>query len=267
VSFKKEDSVKKLIFALLLFPVFACAQSPFDGTWKIDISAVKLPEKTESWVLQNGTYQEFTSVPKVNIKADGTDQKVPGAKDYDTLAVKVVNDKTVEFTCKKAGKVVSSGKHIVSADDKSLAYEFINYPVASPQPIKGKLAYSRVSAGPAGSHAISGSWRAQKFAAVSENALITTIKTTSDGQTYTQTTGESYDAKYDGKDYPMKGTSAGITVALKKVDSRTVTTTVKRDGEIQEINTMIVSADGKTATIKVENKVQGTNIEYKSIKQ
>jgi hypothetical protein len=258
--------MKKLLFVLLLIPVLSWAQSPIDGTWKIDINSAKFPEKPETWVLQNGTYQEDTSVPKVNIKADGTDQVVAGAKDYDTLAVKVVDSKTVEFTNKKGGKVVWHAKGMASADGQALAFEFTSYPVASKEPVTGKLSYSRVSAGPAGSHAISGSWRIQKVG-VTENALTATFKTTADGEMYSSSTGESYDAKYDGKDYPMKGRPAGYTVSLKKADARTVVRTDKRDGKIVGILTMTVSADGKTANVKEENKLQGTTTTYTSIKQ
>jgi hypothetical protein len=84
---------------------------------------------------------------------------------------------------------------------------------------------------------------------------------------YLSSTGESYDAKYDGKDYPMKGRPAGYTVSLKKVDARTVVRTDKRDGKIVGILTMTVSADGKTANVKEENKLQGTTTTYTSIKQ
>jgi hypothetical protein len=219
--------MKKLSFVLLLLPVLAWAQSPFDGTWKIDLSSAKFPEKPETWVLQNGMYQESTSDPRINVKADGTDQAVPGAKDYDTMAVKVVDNKTVEFTNKKGGKVVSRAKIVVSADGQTLALDFTSYPVASSQPVTGKVAYSRVAGGPAGSHAISGSWRIQKVADISENALTTTIKSTAEGVKYSTSTGESYEAKYDGKDYPMKGTTPGYTIALKKENARTVVSTLQ----------------------------------------
>ena len=39
--------MKKLLFVLLLVPVLAWAQSPFDGTWKVDLSKAKLPKKPD----------------------------------------------------------------------------------------------------------------------------------------------------------------------------------------------------------------------------
>src|SRR5215472_14870346 len=49
--------MKRILFLLLLVPVLSWAQSPFDGTWKIDMSKSKLPKKPDVYVLQNGTYE------------------------------------------------------------------------------------------------------------------------------------------------------------------------------------------------------------------
>ena len=259
--------MKKIWFVILMLPILAwAAESPFDGTWKIDVSSVQFPEKPLVVVLHNGMYENSSAVPKVNIKADGKDQPVAGAKDYDTVAVKVVDDKTVEIVTKKGDKVVNSAKVTVSADGKTNTEEFTEYPVASKQPVTGKANYIRIAAGPSGSHAVSGSWRIQKVNA-SENALTATYKMTADGMAFSSSVGESYDAKFDGKDYPMKGAPAGYTVSLNKVDDRTIVTTVKRDGKIVGVNHSTVSPNGKTCTVKEENKVQGTTITYTAVKQ
>ena len=259
--------MKKIWFVILMLPILAwAAESPFDGTWKIDVSSVQFPEKPLVVVLHNGMYENSSAVPKVNIKADGKDQPVAGAKDYDTLAVKVVDDKTVEIVTKKGDKVVSSTRVDVSADGKTSTEEFTDYPVASKQPVTGKANYTRIAAGPSGSHAVSGSWRIQKVSA-SENALIATYKVTADGMAYSSSIGESFDAKFDGKDYPMKGVPPGYVVSLNKADDHTIVTTVKRDGKIVNVNHATVSANGKTCTVKVENKVQGTTISYTAIRQ
>ena len=146
--------MRKLLFVILL-PVLAwAAQGPFDGTWKVDMNQVQFPDKPDTFVLQKGTYECLTCTPKVNIKADGTDQPTPGTKYNDTLAAKVLDDKTVELTSKKGGKVVNVEKDIVSANGKTLTIEFTDYPDTSKLPVTGKFTFSRVSPGPAGSHAI-----------------------------------------------------------------------------------------------------------------
>jgi len=261
--------------AMLLLAVFGFvgvlwAQSPFDGTWKIDIKNVQIPpeQKPQVYVIQNGTYECSTCDPKFTRKADGTDQPAPpGVKTYDTMAIKVVNDKTVEFTNKKGGKVVSSIKQTVSTDTKTMTVEIISYPEGSKQPVTIKGTMIRVAAGPAGSHAYSGSWRTQKINEASENALTSTYKSSPDGLMMSSQTGESFEAKFDGKDYPIKGGTAGRTVSLAKVNERSIDMTNKSDGKITSVAHMTVSADGKTMTTKSEIKASGTTATFIAIKQ
>jgi len=252
---KKETTVKKSLFLILLLPIFAWAASPFDGTWKIDVNQ-KVPQSGDSVVvLQNGTFQCISCNPKINIKADGTDQAVPPEnKEYDMMAIKAVDDKATETTAKKDGKVVSTTKNTISADGKTSTIEIVNYSESGKQSFAYKLTYSRVAEGPPGSHAISGTWRMQNLNA----ALTVTIRSTPDGLMQSGPTGQSFDAKFDGKDYPVKGAAAGTTISLNKVNERTIDQTTKQNGKIVAVTHMTVSADGKTITVVMENKEQGT---------
>ncbi len=58
-----------------------------------------------------------------------------------------------------------------------------------------------------------------------------------------------YEARYDGKDYDIVGSSGGSKIALKRIDRLTTEATEKRDGKPAIIATRRVSADGKTLTI------------------
>lgn len=259
---------KLLLFAVLL-PIlaWAAAEGPFDGTWKVDLNTVQFPEKSETFLLQKGTLECSTCVPKINVKADGTDQPVTGSKYVDTVAVNVLDDKTIEIKSKKGAKVVGLEKDIVSADGKMLTVEFTSYPEASKQPVTGKVMLVRTATGPAGSHAISGSWRENKAEGISENGLTSTIESSQNGLILTYGTGETFDAKFDGKDYPIKGDAAGSLVSLKKINERSIDQTVKRDGKIVEVDHMTVSQDGKTLLIKVEDRERGRTYSYTAVKQ
>ena len=50
---------------------------------------------------------------------DGKDHPVKGNPDWDTTALKRVDARTIEFTRKKAGKVVQTARSVVAADGKS----------------------------------------------------------------------------------------------------------------------------------------------------
>lgn len=55
----------------------------------------------------------------------------------------------------------------------------------------------------------------------------------------------SYTAAYDGRYYPMVGNPAGDSLALKRIDPRTVEATVKRGAAVSAHARLVVSADGK----------------------
>jgi len=103
--------MKKLVLfeivAALLMPLVAIAQSDFDGTWKIDVDKAVWPTKAEIFLLQNGMYQCKTCIPVISVKADGEDHSVAVSPYYDTVSIRIVNDRSIEKTKKKGGKTVA----------------------------------------------------------------------------------------------------------------------------------------------------------------
>ena len=85
------------LLAIVLLPVVAAAQSPFDGTWKQDLSQSKMHSKPLVYLLQDGMYHCESCPPPFTIKADGQDQKVSGMAWMDTMSVKVVDDTRLEL--------------------------------------------------------------------------------------------------------------------------------------------------------------------------
>ena len=77
-----------------------------------------------------------------------------------SVAIKAVNDHEIEETDKKAGKVVATSTSTVSADGKTMSFTFSDSSNTNGgPPVTGKGEATRVAEGPAGSNAISGSWR------------------------------------------------------------------------------------------------------------
>ena len=200
--------MKKLLFVglaiLLLMPVVASAQNAFDGTWKIDLKKAEFPKKPDVYLLQNGMYQCKTCVPPIDVKADGQDQKVTGHPYYDSVAIKVVNDHEIEETDKKNGKTVATSKMTVSSDGNTLMFSFTDSSNTNADPVTGKGEETRVAKGPAGSNAISGSWRTTKMETMSDNGLMWTYKVSGDELTMTTPTGQSYTAKLNGGQAPIQ---------------------------------------------------------------
>jgi hypothetical protein len=70
-----------------------------------------------------------------------------------------------------------------------------------------------------------------------------------------------YTAKYDGKDYPVKGDPNRDTVALKKIDDYNVEFTNKKGGKVMTTGKVVYSRDGKTRTITTS----GTNAQGQKV--
>jgi hypothetical protein len=264
--------MKKLFFlaalAALLMPVLAMAQSAFDGTWKVNMNKVEFPKKPDMFLLQNGMYECKTCTPPYNIKADGTDQSVSGHPYFDSVAIKVVNDHEIEETDKKNGKVVSTSTTTVSPDGNTAMFSFSDSSNTNGgPPVTGKGEATRVAKGPAGSNAISGSWRTTKMESLSDNATTWTYKVSGDEITMTNPTGQSYSAKLNGSDAPMKGDPGITSVSVKMMGKDMLEETDKRDGKVIGVFKMTVAADGKTAKASFDDKLQNRTTDFDVTKQ
>jgi len=252
---------------ILLVPLLASAQSPFDGTWKVNMSKVDWPKKPDVYVLQNGMYQCKTCVPPIEIKADGEQQKVSGHPYLDSMAIKVISDHEVEETDMKNGKVVGTSKTMISPDGNTMTVDWTSVSEANGATSNGKSEATRVAKGPAGSSAVSGSWRMKSVADISSNAITWTYKVDNDELTMTNPTGQSYTAKMDGPEAPMKGDPGITTVSVKKLGKSTIEETDKREGKVIGVMKFTVEPDGKTANVLYEDKLHGTTTKFTATKE
>jgi hypothetical protein len=228
--------MKKLSLVVLpivfLMPVLTMAQSDFDGTWKIDLTKTQMPDKPDVLLLQSGNYQCKTCVPVINVKADGEDHRVTGSPYYDTISIKVLGDQGIERIEKQNGKTVATSKMTVSPDGATATVEFTDSSNANSEPVTWKETVSRLGKAkrPAGSHAVSGSWRISKIVSVSDNGLALTFKVDGESLTMTTPAGQSYSAKLDGTDAPYKGNSGINGVSVMRLTKGTIVRQTRRKG-------------------------------------
>jgi hypothetical protein len=254
------------LFLLSLWPMLAIGQSPFDGTWKIDVNNVQYPIKPDVFLLQNGMYECKTCVPKISVKADGTDQKVTDDPYSDSISVKLVDDHNFEMTRKKDGKVVGTSKNSISADGKALTIDWTDSGNPSGGMQTGTFTQKRVAKGPAAAHLISGSWVTEKGDA-SPDALTWTYKLNGDELSFSTPLGQSYTAKIDGTEAPFKGDPGTTSVSVKKLGKDTLQESFKRDGKVTGLRKLTLSGDGKTAKLVYEDKLAGTTVKAEAVKQ
>ena len=73
-------------------------------------------------------------------------------------------------------------------------------------------------------------------------------------------------AKYDGKDYPVKGSSFADTISIKKIDANHGEAIWKKDGKAVSREQDVISRDGKTWTATVAMKdAQGKDIKIVAV--
>jgi hypothetical protein len=122
-----------LTLALCFVAALGFASNPNMGTWKLNEAKSKIPpgapknhtvvyeaagdkvKVTVDGVDSDGkpTHNEWTGM------FDGKDHPLTGDPNADTRSYKKIDDHTTELTNKKAGKVVATGKIVISADGKS----------------------------------------------------------------------------------------------------------------------------------------------------
>jgi|HubBroStandDraft_1064217.scaffolds.fasta_scaffold200410_1 hypothetical protein len=247
--------MKKMTVVMLLIPITALAATPFDGTWKANLDSLQFSGKPNVEEIKDGMYTCSSCVPSFTVKADGTDQPTPVHNLRDHIAVKVVSPTTVEYTEKKDGKITSVSRNTVSADGNKLTGVFTNY--STDKPVKGKFTEKRVGPAAAGAHAVSGAWMQESVPEISEAARIVVLQSTDNGLKMTSN-GQVTDAKFDGKEYATQNDRDHTLVTLKKLSDRQLEERDKREGEIFDIVTWTVSADGKTMTNVDEDPRHGT---------
>jgi hypothetical protein len=258
--------MQKLILAIaVMTPSLLLAQSPFDGTWKTIYDQSTLSPKPVSFALAHGTYDAFSAVPEIHIKADGQDQSVSGHP-YNTIAVTELDPRAVQVVYKKNGKIIRELIYTVTADGKILTYKSKAYAPASDQITTTEATMERVGECPKGANATSGSWRAQTRSA-SENGLLVTYSLHGDELTYSTPTGETWNARLDGKYYPVKGSYNFDSVSLKQLDGHSIEASFKREDKLIEVDKMTVSPDGKKMTRVADSRLSGRVSSYVAEKQ
>jgi len=143
--------------ALSLILAAACfAANPHIGTWKLNEAKSKLvPGMGKNTTV---TYTEQKDKIKVTVegvdkdgkpthsvwvgKFDGKAYALKGNLPYNSIAYKVVNDRTNDITAMKDGKMAWNGRITVAADGKSRTVT-INGTDANGKKVKGKAVYDK----------------------------------------------------------------------------------------------------------------------------
>jgi hypothetical protein len=252
-----------VIPALALVPAAALASSAFDGTWKTNLDSMKVTGKPDVYLLANGEYICSSCSPELKVKADGVEHKVTGHSYYDTATVKVISPTADEIVLSQGGKEFARISETVSADGATLTIKFTNH--VGEKTVTGEVVEKRVAGGPPGSHAVSGSWQQQQLKG---NETMRTVQyEMKPDHLVMHWNGQSYDAKFDGKEYPVAGDPGHTVVTLKRLDANTVEETDHRQGKVVDEIRLAAAKDGKTIAVTDKDLAHGQTMTYTLEKQ
>ncbi len=133
----KSTTYAQLLIPALLAPASLLSQSPFDGTWRIDYAQSQLSQKPYVVSLNDGVFECSTCAPKINVKADGTDQSLIGQPD-DTISVREIDRSTIQITNKNGGRIVGEQTWLLSDDGNTLTTKQTYHPKNGQQQVNSE---------------------------------------------------------------------------------------------------------------------------------
>jgi hypothetical protein len=241
------------ISALALLPAVALGASALDGTWKLRVGSMKATGRPDTRLIVNGTYSCTSCVPAIDgVPADGAFHAVKGHAYYDEIRISIRGPSEIAITTQRGGKPVAMTTYTVSPDGHTCTGRFTDYTGSTPA--SGSFTAKRVGHAPAGAHAASGSWLLQGLTEMNEAASVYTYLMSADGFSM-KSNGQSYEAKFDGKQYPIAGDPGGTRVVLRKIDEHTVQETDYRMGEV--VDEVRLSASGNILRMTDHNVAHG----------
>lgn len=254
-----------ILVVAALSPARSAAQSPFDGTWRIILSQSRFSPKPIVIFLSGGWYHCTSCNPQIDVRANGADQPVLGQA-FDTISVREISAKSIQIVTKKSNGVMTEQTSTASNDGRTLTVKSAMHPAGGGPVILTEITACRVGFAPAGINPASGSWRIARISR-SENAMLISYRLNGDEVTVTHPTGETFTARFDGSDYPVRNARSYSTVSLRRIDKNTIQQTGKRDDMIVAVTKMIVSADGKRMTIVDNSPLTDRTSTYIAVKQ
>jgi hypothetical protein len=242
-----------LVLALAASP--SRAQSPFDGTWRLDPGGTPASPRLFELSLRRSFYGCRSCRPAWSVRADGRFHAVANQSGFDEASVQIVSDRIVSFRRRLRGREVYEATDTVSADGNTLSFTW-RETSASGVATSGTGIWDRVLPGAPDAHGLAGSWRERQPDTVSDAALTFAITIEGDTMQVTGGTGESYRLRFGGPPVEIAGDRRGTRVSARRLSRTVVEETDFRDGQIVSVRTETLT-DPATMEILIRNRRSG----------
>ncbi len=253
--------------ALAVIASPAVAQSPLDGTWKIDPASKTIESKPDQFEVKGGMFNCSTCIPPLAVKADGQFHPVKDRPYWDEIAVLVVNSRTLRSQYRKEGRVVGETRRQLSDDGNQLTVATINTNNAAELPITSTTVATRVGPAPEGAHAASGQWKVVPTTSVSDAASTMTIKVVGDRVQVSTATGETLNATVGGPAAVNVGNPGKLMTKVERPEPNAIRLTDMLMGKVSLVSTYTVSGDGTTLNAEWQDPRDGSHGTFVARKQ
>jgi hypothetical protein len=209
------------------------AQSSLDPPNKLSITSA---QDSVHVVMSGETHLDFTA------KWDGHDAPLPGNPGFNQVHLRRIDKKQVEVTEKKDGAVVATVREKISSDGNELTTTTASAGRANQIAVWTRSGGPKVARDP-----FAGEWTQDLGKTRLRQGLM--LKIDPNGNDGVHFLGDfSYTARFDGKQYDLKN-SRNDTVQLQLVDAHTVDSIYRRDDQVTQKDSWVVSGDGRQMTL------------------
>jgi hypothetical protein len=235
---------------LLLFGLFAALQpgvsDPRIGSWTLVSaqSSFDPPNRLSISTLHDGVHVVMSGENHLDFTANSNGHKssAPGNLGFDQIELHRINKRQVEVKEEKGGAVVATLREKISNNGNELT----STAVAPGKPDQITV-WMRSGGAKLAADLFAGEWTEDLSKTRQQQGLVLRIEPDANGAV--RFLGEySYTARFDGKRYDVRN-SHNDTVTLQLVDPHTVDAIFRRDNQVSEKDTWVVSADGQQMTM------------------
>jgi hypothetical protein len=242
--------------------------SVFDGTWRPDYAPPGPDEPLAVYSLANGEFECRSCEPPLRVPADGQPNPVAGNARLDSMAVTVVNDRTVRQVGRRRGAAVYESETVIDAGGKTrietrTAWMMVDgepVPIMSaasgdpngPRPALFRFEFERVGAAERRAHLLTGSWRMTSMDLLNHDED-TTYRVVDGHLSMTDLMGRSYRAPLDGMVVPYVGDPRFTSVSVRQLDDRTIEESNLKGETVVQVTRWSVDADGQTMHVRFDD--------------
>jgi hypothetical protein len=223
----------------------SAADSPWNGTWKLDAAKSQLTGQTFSYSERPGgmLHYEDGSTASFDFGLDGKEYKTWADR---TTAWTAAGKNAWDTVTRAAGKVHSKGHIKLSEDGKTLTMTFTGTRPDG-QDFHEEDVFGRVS----GTEGLIGTWRTTKVTnPTGPQTFIISSPAAGVLRYEIPDMKVSVECSANDKDYPLTGPSMppGATISFKRVSATKIQYTMKINGKPDSIGVQTIAADGASFT-------------------